>query len=235
MKDFFESVRSQFHSQVLAGIANAFSTNSFPSFFSKIRDVFDEFAKEGFDHHPNQPIACKKGCSFCCYIKVSISAYEIFPIVEYLKNNYSTTDTQQILSDAKNNSVQISKMSAKEQLLTNIKCPLLVNGICVSYPVRPLSCRSYHSTKLSNCEDMYEHPELDESSTETPSIKMGLMAATKGINDAFTQSGYDSRIYDLSHALIEGIENPKSFKRWRDKKTAFPSTCLAKDTSNLVV
>jgi Fe-S-cluster containining protein len=228
MKEFFDKVYSSFSLEVQTEITKAFKANTFFILFNKIRESFDKFAQEGFNHHSNQQIACRKGCSFCCYIKVTVKAHEVFSIIEYLKTHCSKTELEQILIEAKRNSDHISKISAEEQLLTNIKCPLLIDGICTVYPVRPFACRSYHSTNLNNCKDMYEHPTLDEPSAEIKGIKIGLVAAVHGISEAFNKCGYDTRTYDLTHTLVEGLENSKIFKRWKNKKSAFSSMSLAK-------
>jgi hypothetical protein len=53
-------------------------------------------------------------------------------------------------------------------------------------------------------------------------------ASAFGVFSAYNEIGYDTNTYDLGAALHGAFTNPKAFKRWRDKKTAFPSECRVK-------
>lgn len=81
-------------------------------------------------------IKCKKGCSYCCHIPVTISKAEADYIGYFCKTN----------------NIAISKKYLKKQLQTteeNIAytshsaCVFLQNQICSIYPARPFNCRAY--------------------------------------------------------------------------------------------
>lgn len=78
--------------------------------------------------------ACSAGCSFCCRQPIPITPLEALAIMEYagLKLPRKT------------------KASCAEEWMRNKNlaparrpCPLLLNGQCAAYGVRPLACRRY--------------------------------------------------------------------------------------------
>lgn len=88
------------------------------------------------DNETKSQIKCKKGCSFCCHIPVTISEAEADFIGYYSKKN----------------NIRISKKYLKKQLripeseiyLSPVSaCVFLKDKICSIYPARPLNCRKY--------------------------------------------------------------------------------------------
>lgn len=81
-------------------------------------------------------LSCKKGCSHCCRMNVTIVKMEAKVIVKYCKDHKITIDKDYL----------------KEQLLTPedkiwntdiAPCVFLKNDECSIYPVRPIACRKY--------------------------------------------------------------------------------------------
>jgi len=89
---------------------------------------------------------CKKGCSHCCYIKISISSLE----GEYIESNLGIK----------------RKMKLNIKNLFGTPCPFLDNNTCSIYQFRPFMCRRHHAlTKNSTwCEldkcNKYEFPQI---------------------------------------------------------------------------
>lgn len=71
-------------------------------------------------------MACKKGCSACCYYKISISEMEI----EYIERNTKH---------------RRNKVLLQEGTYHGTPCPFLLNGSCSIYHARPFVCRRHHS------------------------------------------------------------------------------------------
>ncbi len=67
---------------------------------------------------------CKKGCSDCCRIPVSISAIEI----DYIKS-LTNLKPKKLIKSNKNT--------------VSTPCPLLKNGVCSIYEYRPFVCRQF--------------------------------------------------------------------------------------------
>ncbi|MCG6202752.1 YkgJ family cysteine cluster protein [Psychromonas antarctica] len=70
----------------------------------------------------NHLTPCKKGCSYCCEIRVDVSELELSLIKLKAKKAYN---------------------NAKKDLLIGEPCPFLHNGSCSIYEVRPFVCRRH--------------------------------------------------------------------------------------------
>lgn len=173
----------------------------------------------------NTQVDCQRGCDYCCYYKVSASASEIFLISNHLQTRMPAKRVEEILSAARSNAERIGRMTTAQHLSSNIKCPLLMDGACSVYDVRPAMCRKHHSLNVTLCRQSFEHPE-DTSipNPEEPQVAMRALAAIAGAREGFDRAGLDAGLYDLSAALIEACTDSKAEKRWRKGKKAFSKT-----------
>lgn len=173
-------------------------------------------------------LACRSGCNFCCYLKVDVRPVEVFWIVDYLEKSHPQ-DIPAIKERCAAHYKAILPLSLLEHLGSNHLCPLNVNGNCVAYDVRPFACRDFHAQTVETCKYSHAHPtDLESESSQHPMIGATSKAATYGVGVAYNEIGYDHHIYDLGAALHSALQNPKAFKRWRDKKAAFPVECRVK-------
>lgn len=166
--------------------------------------------------------ACRAECSYCCYYKVEAKAIEVFAIAEHVKKQFTEQKIQNALEQAKRNIKEAEKLSYKEHMATNQQCPFLVENSCSIYPVRPSKCRNFHASDVARCKESYEKP---TDLTIPNSYVTNIFIVSQGGSDAFEKaielSGFDHRTYDMNSAFIEAIENPKCFKRFKNRKKAF--------------
>jgi Fe-S-cluster containining protein len=166
--------------------------------------------------------ACRAGCWYCCYYKVVAKPVEVFAIVDYVKQKYSTSELQRALAEAEKNVAEVKGMSDQEHLATNQKCPVLVEQKCSIYPVRPSKCRNFHSSDVERCRESYEKPtDLSIPDSYVEEVRLAGNASSAGFGHAVELKGLDSRPYDLNAAFVEAMENPKCAKRYKNGKKAF--------------
>ena len=67
-----------------------------------------------------QGIACKSGCSYCCYYKVEARAVEVLQIVNYVKEKCNDDLVADFVRQAQENAAESKDMSIQEQLATNL-------------------------------------------------------------------------------------------------------------------
>src|SRR5690606_21659088 len=79
---------------------------------------------------------CRRGCDYCCYYKVALTPGELLLIGEHLQKHFSATRLAQVLAAARENAEMTRDMTTAQQLASNIKCPLLLDGACSAYEVR---------------------------------------------------------------------------------------------------
>jgi len=173
--------------------------------------------------HANPQIDCCSGCTFCCYLRVSVQAHEVFLIAHHVQQHFSQerlTALRQRLRDHRNT---VASLSQIEHLTRNVRCPLLEGNQCSVYSVRPFACRRYHSSNVASCKFSYENPtdtsesrDHDEGLDEMWIQFIGLAA------QAYHDLGFDSAGYELGSALDGALDNPSSRKRWKRRQKAFP-------------
>ena len=175
-------------------------------------------------------IACCAGCFYCCHLKVDVQPRDAFRIVDFIRSHFSPEKQEEVLRKAQINWEKIQPMTYHQHAGANLACPLLQDGRCSVYPVRPSTCRIHHSRRVEPCKESFDNPESLELPDEpVPAVRIALASAHYGITKAYEACGYDSKAYDINAALIEAMTNPRSEKRWRDGKAAFPKTMLAKE------
>lgn len=137
-----------------------FNENSSPK--SKLRKVYKLVDELGQAATPF--IACKKGCSACCKMNVSISSVEAEQIALYSQKN-----------------INHLKRSIAHDIghFSGIACPFLIDNVCSIYEVRPYMCRAHVSFDTSSywCE-----PEKAYDAEFQRVEFSGAMAAYKAIH-----------------------------------------------------
>lgn len=111
-------------------------------------------------------IACKKGCSVCCYELVTCTGMEFTEIVKYVRS-LSEAERKAVISGTRRAVRAWRKRFSKQRkaFITDTSelvkmyrdwfgrsCPFLCreDGSCRIYPVRPIDCRT--TTSLEKCE-----------------------------------------------------------------------------------
>lgn len=85
-------------------------------------------------------ISCKKGCSFCCKIKVDVSEAEAWYILQYCQEKGIKIDWERFYKQISPKYQDVENWP----LLSNNACAFLQpNGECGIYEARPLACRKY--------------------------------------------------------------------------------------------
>lgn len=96
--------------------------------FSKLQDLYS-FMDEIYSFVARFT-PCKKGCSFCCHIPVSVSILE----VDYINNNTR----------------RLRKKVTEEHTGASNPCPFLSKGACSIYDTRPFVCRRHTALTMTS-------------------------------------------------------------------------------------
>jgi hypothetical protein len=105
---------------------------------------------------------------------------------------------------------------------TNIPCALLgEDGACTAYEARPAQCRRYHSTSVDPCTAFHAtHDDTIESGMHEAVAHNSGVIITQARHAVRAMELDDSSV-DMNFALLEALENPKAWRRWKDGKKAF--------------
>ena len=207
--------------QLTDDIARAISPEEF--------DRVAQFASTAFDAlnaeiiaRKGVVLACGEGCAVCCSLRVDVFAHEIFPIAHYIRSHFSVEESAGVMSRLAAHAEQVLALTPFEHATQNITCPLLQNGRCSVYAVRPNACRRHHSQDLAACQYTYDHPtDLETPAAHDRELFRALSGAMQENIDAYAGHGFDHTIYELGTALHEALHDPASWERWRGRGPAF--------------
>jgi Fe-S-cluster containining protein len=167
-------------------------------------------------------LACRAGCSWCCYFTVDVRAAEVFRILDFVERSFTPEEKARVFAEARANSAALRKLGEGERVTRNVKCPFLEEARCTIYAARPQSCRNYHATNVAGCQQSYEEPEnLDIDPEFAPGVYQAGGAHAEAVSAAMCGAGYDVNAYELNCALDACLSEPGARERFESKLKPF--------------
>src|ERR1700722_19814170 len=167
-------------------------------------------------------LACRAGCTWCCYFTVDVRAAEVFGILDFVEQWLTPAEKSQIYAEVRANSAELRKLREGERVTRNLKCPFLSAGRCSIYAARPQSCRNYHATNVAGCQKSYEEPgNLDIDPDFAPGVYQAGGAHAEAFNSGMRDAGYDVNAYELNCALDAALSDSGARKRFESRLKPF--------------
>jgi hypothetical protein len=154
--------------------------------------------------------SCKLGCCHCCRYRIVMNIAETRTLAQYVKREFSPEQRKDLRRRTQrwhewDYSMRGRAPAADTPQKTDFFpydpcCPLLVNGACSAYRVRPVVCRTHFvSSHPLSCQVANE----PEAAKESPLVIEIVLTATKpfstAIKDHIEKSGVD---YSRSMTLL---------------------------------
>ena len=202
-------------------LARAISETDFHDAFRESCDVFDQTNTRLIAERGTR-LACHEGCSTCCTLRVDVFAHEVLLVAHHIRTRFSPEALSELLARLAAHSERVLPLTPFEHATQNVVCPLLVDGRCSVYEVRPLSCRRHHSTDYAACLYTHDHPaDLEFPGAHEPELFRTLTEAMRRTAAVYADGGYDVTIYELGSALAEALASSEIGEFWRDRQEAF--------------
>lgn len=157
-------------------------------------------------------IACKKGCSFCCHMWVSVSAPEAIYAVKAIGAGAGKRAESIRAAHAATSRLSLSE---RREMMTGEKrraCPLLESDACSIHPWRPILCRSFASFDARMCERALTNA---VATVPVPPQKIAMrdcyMFALAG---ALAKAGLAGKFYEYNSGLDFLLDHPEAEHRW---------------------
>ena len=167
-------------------------------------------------------LACRAGCTWCCYFTVDVRAAEVFRILDFVEQSFTPEEKARVYAEVRVNSAALRNLGEGERVTRNVKCPLLNEGRCTAYAARPQSCRNYHATNVAGCRQSYEEPEnLDIDPDSAPGVYQAGGAHVEAVSAAMREAGYDVNAYELNCALDAALSDPGARERFESRLKPF--------------
>jgi Fe-S-cluster containining protein len=169
-------------------------------------------------------LACRAGCTWCCYFTVDVRAVEVFRILDFVEQSFTPAEKARVYAEVRANSLALSTLNEDERVTRNVKCPFLSEGRCTIYAVRPQSCRNYHATNVAGCRQSYEEPgNLDIDPDFAPGVYQAGGAHVEAFSNALSEAGYDVNAYELNCAVNAALAEPGARERFESRLKPFIS------------
>jgi len=168
-------------------------------------------------------VDCARGCSFCCHMPVYATPHEAFTLAAWLRANFDAARLAAALQRLRENLARTRALGAEGRKHANLACALLgEGGACTAYAARPAQCRRFHSTRLETCKASFANPADDAIEAPMhPAVAHNVAVVMTLAQRAARSASLDAEPVDMNLALLEALENPKAWRRWRDGKKPF--------------
>ena len=142
-----EAARARVDGQLGAGVASAMVCAAIDALIA----LGDADAAVG-----DSRTACSRGCSYCCHMRVVVTAPEVLRIAAFVEETFSVEERAALARRVAATDEQTRGLSDEAWGRARLPCPLLVGDECSVYSVRPLDCRAYNSRSVAACRDAFE-------------------------------------------------------------------------------
>jgi len=201
-----QQVRSKIYQQILVCFLKDNKTIS-RDLIDKVTSFYEEAEKIQqilLDSiHPEKqdsiPIACTKGCSYCCGLKVVATEPEFYIIRDYLIDRFPKAKIDQIVAGLQRFLSQMETCNTRSEKLA-VKCSFLDDGACGIYQVRPFACRAWNSIDVEVCKRY-----LISTEEEIPASICHYApydVVKKGITQGLYVTGYDPPSEELNAGML---------------------------------
>ena len=181
----------------------------------------------GAEYIAHIPVACGKGCSFCCRMWVDATPPEVLFTVKSMPPE----QREQALEAVE----KVCGLTAGASFLdrcgkVNPPCALLDDqGACSVYDSRPINCRTLVSTNVEDCKRTF----IDGSEAGFPSLAVWFTlrdSYTTALEGALIHAGLAYRARELSASLRVALTKPDAEGRWLSGADDFADAPMAPAT-----
>lgn len=179
---------------------------------------------------PSRPIACARGCSWCCASKIVVTPPEALRLAAHLRATLDEAALAAVSARIAAVDERTRGLSRARRFEEKVLCPLLADdGSCSVHEVRPLVCAGWTSLDAGACE---RHFTAESEGASAPTYGLGYEitgAILAGLVQACADAGLDGTLLELVAALRIALARPNAAERWRRRLPVF---ALARDAES---
>ena len=178
-----------------------------------------------------QPMACRPGCDHCCHRVVFSSVLEALAVAAYIEKALSV-DRQLALSQRlQRHFAEVGPKMGQGLETLRTPCPMLENGMCSIYELRPLSCRAQFSQSVEPCIQAHNDP-IRAFPASAPEEKLGA-AAQAGLVAGINANGLWSQQVDFARVVGLALADPAGCTQYLFGKPVFETAAPVIDEPSL--
>lgn len=162
-----------------------------------------------------QPIACAKGCSWCCFQPVYLTTQEALLLYEYILKTFDSRKLEIIQAKAEKKLKKTKHLAEEKKQHIIHACPFLEDNSCSVYPVRPMACRIYLSQDVDSCKKKYDNPGNKEI---YPALFDFPLKAGRYMNEGFAAflkgKGRQMEEMTIEAFMVKLFKDPNYYQKW---------------------
>lgn len=156
-------------------------------------------------------LACRAGCHWCCHFSVDVRPLEALHIARHVQQQFSAEELQALQQVLTANAAVLATLDDEQRMHHNAPCPFLHGGQCRIYAVRPHTCRNYHATDATGCEQSWREPDNDDIAPDyAPLVYQIGSAQVETYQQVLSAQGYDVAVYELNAAVLEALQDSQA-------------------------
>ena len=172
--------------------------------------------------HDKVALACARGCSYCCHLRVEIRPHDTFVLAHHIQTRFDGEQRARAIARIEENLERIARLTPEQHVRAGIPCALLEDGACSAYEARPATCRKYYSVSVETCRNSFNDTAAPlTGELEHEQVRLAGNAVALGYAKGLEDAGYDAALYELHYALHKALTHPKAETRYRSRKRAF--------------
>jgi Fe-S-cluster containining protein len=161
---------------------------------------------------PRRQPACREGCTWCCHKVVGTAAPEVLRIAAYLREALPAAEWEAVRTVAVSGEER-RRALGPARFRATLPCPLLRDGLCAAYAVRPLTCRGYNSSDARRCEASVSGAGPVEVPVYGPQQRLYTFVLD-GLRAGAEECGLAGDLLELTAALRVALDTPDAAERW---------------------
>lgn len=167
-------------------------------------------------------LACVRGCSYCCHLRVEIRPHEAFVLAQHIQTRFDAGQRARAIARMEENLERIVSLTSEQHIRAGIPCALLEEGVCSVYEARPATCRKYYSVSVETCRNAFNDTSAPlTGEIEDEQVRLAGNAVALGYAKGLEDAGYDATRYELHYALHRALTHPEAETLYRDGKPPF--------------
>lgn len=179
-------------------------------------------------HRASPPVACASGCSSCCYQLVKVTGPEIFRIIQHLRENTLSAESDRIITRVKQLDKATRASNDKSRHMVKKPCAFLDDGKCSIYKVRPMSCAEFTSYDVVVCKRGMRKGFKAGGVIHEKARMLAYYAIHQGMIDGLTKAfpDADHSALELTTAFVDAWDHPNAESAWKEGEKIFAKAHL---------
>lgn len=210
-----ESWRAAEEEAVCTLLANECSPDQVQFVLSNASGFAEAMTQKHRDPH-GTPVACKDGCSWCCYQLVRVSAPEVFQIVRHIETGLSPEARTEVVDRLRKLDRATRGVTPQGRVRIPKSCAFLVDGMCSIYSVRPLACAEFTSYEVNDCKRGKRLGFKSGGVIHEKARMIAFNSIQQGLADGLRRAlpETDTAWLELTAAVLQAIDTPQAEQVW---------------------